>query len=124
MALSDFKISKAKPKDKPYKLYDSLGLFLLISPNGSKLWRQKYKYMGREGLLTHGAYPTVSLAEVRRKREDIRKQLSDGVNPGTQRKLDRITAETQARTTFKLISEEYIEACEEHEGVQNSVSRG
>jgi integrase len=115
LALSDFKISKAKPRDRPYKLYDSFGLFLLISPNGSKLWRQKYKYMGKEGLLTHGAYPTVSLAEARRKREEVRKQLSDGVNPGTQRKLDRITAETQARTTFKLISEEYIEVCEERD---------
>lgn len=115
MALSDLKISKEKPKDKPYKLYDSLGLFLLVSPNGSKLWRQKYKYMGKEGLLTHGAYPTVTLAEARGKRNDVRKQLSDGVNPGVQRKLDRITAETQARTTFKLIAEEYIEACEERD---------
>ena len=112
MALSDLKISKAKQKDKPYKLYDSLGLFLLVSPKGSKLWRQRYKYMGKEGLLTHGSYPIVTLAEARRKRDDVRKQLSDGVNPGTQRKLDRIAAETQARTTFKLIAEEYIEACE------------
>jgi len=71
--------------------------------------------LGKEGLLTHGAYPTVTLAEARGKRDDVRKQLSDGVNPGTQRKLDRITAETQARTTFKLISEEYIEACEERD---------
>lgn len=70
LALSDFKISKAKPKDKPYKLYDSLGLFLLVSPNGSKLWRQKYKYMGKEGLLTHGAYPTVSLAVVTMRAEN------------------------------------------------------
>ena len=115
LALSDFKISKAKPRDKPYKLYDSLGLFLQVSPNGSKLWRQKYMYMSKEGLLTHGAYPLVSLADARRKRDEVRKQLSDGTNPGTQRKLDRITAETQARTTFKLIAEEYIEACEERD---------
>jgi hypothetical protein len=53
--LSEFKIRKAKPAARPYKLYDGFGLFLLVNPNGSKLWRQRYRYLGRENLLTHGA---------------------------------------------------------------------
>lgn len=61
MALTDMQIRKAKPKAKPYKLYDSLGLFLLVNPTGSKLWRQRYKRHGKERILAHGAYPAVSL---------------------------------------------------------------
>ena len=57
MALTDLRIRKAKPQGKPYKLYDTLGLFVLVNPSGSKLWRQKYKHQGKERLLTHGAYP-------------------------------------------------------------------
>jgi integrase len=113
LALSDFKISKAKPRVKPYKLYDTLGLYLLINPNGSKLWRHKYKYMGKERLLTHGPYPAVTLAKARRKRDEIRAQLVEGTDPSTQRKLDKIAAVTQARTTFKLIAEEYIDSMKE-----------
>ena len=115
MALSEFKIHKAKTKEKPYKLYDTLGLFLLVNPSGSKLWRHKYKYMGKERLITHGAYPAVSLAKARRRRDEVREQLEDGTDPATQRKLDKINAETQARTTFKLVAEEYLE---------NSTERG
>ncbi len=113
MALSEFKIHKAKTKDKPYKLYDTLGLSLLVNPSGSKLWRHKYKYMGKERLITHGAYPAVSLAKARRRRDEVREQLEDGTDPATQRKLDKINAETQARTTFKLVAEEYLENSKE-----------
>jgi integrase len=113
LALSEFKIHKAKTKDKPYKLYDTLGLFLLVNPSGSKLWRHKYNYMGKERLITHGAYPAVSLAKARRRRDEVREQLEDGTDPATQRKLDKINAETQARTTFKLVAEEYLENSKE-----------
>ena len=113
LALSEFQIRKAKQGDKPYKLYDALGLFLMVNPNGSKLWRQKYKYMGQERLLAHGSYPAVTLANARRRRDEVRVQLADGTDPAVQRKLDKITAEIQARTTFKLIAEEYIAESEE-----------
>jgi Phage integrase central domain/Arm DNA-binding domain len=81
---------------------------LLVKPNGSKLWRQKYRHLGKERLLAHGSYPEVTLANARRKRDEARTQLVDGTDPAVQRKLDKITAEIQARTTFKLIAEEYI----------------
>lgn len=115
MALSKFKISKAKPAEKAYKLADGGGLFLLVKPNGSKLWRQKYRFLGKERLLSHGNYPEVALAQARQKREEARALLADGQDPGVEKKLARITAETQARTTFKLVAEEYIEACEERD---------
>ena len=109
MALSDIKIRKAKQEDKPYKMHDALGLFLLVKPNGSKLWRQKYKRLGKERVVTHGSYPSVSLAEARRKRDAIRLELENGGDPAQQKKLDKIAAETQARTTFKLVAEEFLE---------------
>jgi len=113
MALSEFKISKAKPKDKPYKLADGGGLFLLVNRGGSKLWRQKYRHIGKERLLSHGQYPDVTLAQARQKRDEARAQLADGRDPAVEKKLAQINAETQSRTTFKLIAEEYIENMEE-----------
>ena len=109
MALSDLQIRKAKQKDKPYKMHDSLGLFLLVNPNGSKLWRQKYKRLGKERVIAHGSYPAVSLAEARRKRDAIRLEIDSGNDPAQQKKLDKIAAETQARMTFKLVAEEFLE---------------
>jgi len=108
MPLSEFKINKAKPKDKPYKLSDGGGLFLLVNPSGSKLWRQKYRFMGKERLLSHGQYPDISLAQARAKLNEARSILADGQDPAIEKKLAQINAETQARTTFKLIAEEYI----------------
>jgi len=69
--------------------------------------------MGKERLITHGSYPAVSLAKTRWRRDEVREQLEDGVDPANQRKLDKINAETQARTTFKLVAEEYLENSKE-----------
>lgn len=62
MALSDTKIRSAKPEDKAYKLTDGKGLFLLVHPNGSKYWRFRYRFSGKEKMLAFGVYPDVSLA--------------------------------------------------------------
>src|SRR3546814_7084508 len=67
MALTDTAIRKAKPKDKPYKVSDSGGLYLLVNPTGSKLWRVKYRLHGVERKLALGAYPAITLAEADRK---------------------------------------------------------
>ncbi|WP_338548961.1 tyrosine-type recombinase/integrase [Roseovarius phycicola] len=108
MPLTDLKIRKAKARPKPYKMSDGGGLFLLVKPGGGKLWQQKYRFLGKEGLLSHGQYPAVSLAQARKKREDAKELLAEGRDPSVQKKLDRIAAETQARTTFKLIAEEHL----------------
>ena len=115
MALSDVKIRKAKAKDKPYKMYDSLGLFVLVKPNGSMLWRQKYQNAGKERTITHGAYPNVSLKEARGRRDKIRDQLADGQDPAVQRRLNQIEKETQARNTFLLVAEEYLQMAYDRE---------
>ena len=115
MALSDLKIRKAKKLEKPYKLSDASGLFLLVKPNGSKLWQQKYRYNGKERLLSHGPYPDVSLAQARQKRDEARALLSNGTDPSIQKRLDHIEAETQSRTTFLLVAEEYLQMAYDRE---------
>jgi integrase len=113
MALSDLKIRKAEIREKPYKLSDGGGLFVLVKPNGSKLWQQKYRHFGKERLLSHGQYPDVSLAQARKKREEARAMVAEGGDPSVQKRLDQIQAETLSRTTFLLVAEEYLQmACE------------
>jgi hypothetical protein len=108
MSLTYFDIKNVKPAAKPYKLADSGGLFPLIQPNGSKLWRLKYRHHGIERSLSFGPYPAVSLADARAKRDEAKKLMSSGVDPAVQRKLDRIAAETAARNTFGLIVSEFL----------------
>jgi len=109
MPLSEFAVRKAKPRDKSYKLADGGGLYLVVQPNGSKFWRQKYRFNGKEKLLSHGRYPLISIAEARAKREEAKKLLSGGLDPADQKRLDRLVAETVARQTFGLVAGEYIE---------------
>jgi Arm DNA-binding domain len=73
MPLSEAAVRAAKPTHKPYKLSDEKGLYLLVKPNGSRLWRYKYRHGGTEKLLALGAYPTVPLREARERREAARK---------------------------------------------------
>ena len=110
MALSEFAIRKAKSKEKPYRLSDGDGLHLLIQPSGSKAWQLRYRYQGKENILSFGKYPLVTLAEARQKRDVARKQLLEGIDPSAQRKLDKIAAATAARQTFGLVADEYIES--------------
>ena len=113
MPLTALAITKARPREKAYKLSDGGGLFLFVKPNGSRLWQQKYRFLGKERLLSHGQYPDVSLAQARQKRDDARTTLAEGRDPAVQKRLAQIAAETQARTTFKLVAEEYIEGSEQ-----------
>ena len=115
MPLSDLKIRKAQNRDKPYKLSDGGGLFLLVKPNGGRLWQQKYRFQGKERLLSHGQYPDVSLAQARAKRDEARAMLAEGTDPSVQKRLDQIEAETMARTTFLLVAEEYLEVARDRE---------
>ncbi len=108
MPLSHFDIQNAKSEAKSYKLADGGGLFLLVQPNGSKLWRLKYRHLGTERALSFGPYPTVSLAEARTKRDDAKKLIADGVDPSVRKKLARIAAESAARNTFGLVASEFL----------------
>jgi len=111
MPLTDLRIRSAKPSQKPYKLFDERGLYLLVKPNGARLWRFKYVYAGREKLLSFGDYRDVPLRAARDKRDDARKLLAEGVDPSTHRQAARaaqgdtlaaLTDEFFARQATKL----------------------
>jgi hypothetical protein len=81
MALTDLQVRAAKPKEKDYKLSDADGLFLLVTKTGSRLWRLKYRYAGKEKLLALGKYPEVSLADARERRFEARKNWQIALTP-------------------------------------------
>ncbi|GGC11569.1 integrase [Novosphingobium endophyticum] len=107
MSLTDIAIRRAKTRDKPYKLYDELGLFLVISPSGSRLWRMKFRHGGSEKKLSFGAYPQVSLRDARKLRDDARDLLAEGKDPALERRRDKLRAGTLAENTFTSIANEY-----------------
>lgn len=106
-------IESAKPRDTPYKLADGNGLHVLINPNGSKLWRLRYRFAGKQLMLSLGAFPDVSLAQARQKRDDARKLLAGGKNPSQQRKEDKIKSAVAAKNTFGAIAMEVIRKLED-----------
>src|SRR3979490_3121780 len=115
--LTDSAIKVAKPKDKPYKLTDGQGLYLEVMPTGSKLWRLKYRHSGKEKRLALGAYPAVPLQGARKKRDEARELLSEGTDPGEQKKADKqaqkvegLTFETLAREWYDYNSPRWAEA--------------
>lgn len=109
MPLSDPKVRCAKPSDKPYKLPDEKGLFLLVHPNGSKYWRLKYRFDAKEKLLSFGVYPDVGLKDARERREAARKLLADGVDPGEHRKAAKAVKVERAANSFEVIGREWFE---------------
>ena len=109
MALTDTAIRNAKPAGKPYKVTDSLGLYLLVNPSGSKLWRIKYRFDGVERKLSIGAYPEITLAEARAARDAARKQLAHAVDPNVAKRQARIEASIRASNSFASVAEELIE---------------
>ena len=116
MALTDTAIRNAKPKEKPYKIADSQGLYLLVNPRGSKLWRVKYRMNGAERKLALGAYPEITLAEARTARDAARRQLAHAVDPNVAKRQARIEASMRAGNSFASVAEELI-AKREKEGV-------
>ncbi|EIR3509687.1 integrase arm-type DNA-binding domain-containing protein [Salmonella enterica] len=92
MSLSDEKIRSIKPSDKPFKLTDSHGLYLLVNPGGSRLWYLKYRFNRKESRIALGAYPQVSLSDARQQRDGIRKLLTQNINPAQQRMTEKAAA--------------------------------
>jgi Arm DNA-binding domain len=108
MLLNALAIQNAKPKAKPYKLSDGGGLYLCIEPHGSKLRRFRYRFDSKEKMISFGAFPTISLASARTKRDDARTLIADGKDPSQQKRLDKIIAATAANNTFGAIADEYL----------------
>ncbi|MEE9433277.1 MAG: Arm DNA-binding domain-containing protein [Sphingorhabdus sp.] len=109
MPLSVFAIQNAKPKAKPYKLTDFESLYLLVKPNGSKLWQMSYSYLGRQNTLSFGPFPRTTLAEARQKKDVAKKQLAAGLDPSEQKKLEQLHRVLSAENTFKAVAEEWFE---------------
>lgn len=102
--LTDARLRQARPGEKPYKLTDERGLYLHVMPSGSRLWRFQYRFQGRRKLLAFGRYPEVSLSEARQRRDEARRLLAQGIDPGVKRK-----AEKQARQeTFGAVALEWF----------------
>ncbi len=105
MALTDTAIRAAKPAEKPRKLFDGGGLFLLVAPTGTKSWRLKYRFLGKEKLNTLGLYPVVSLKEARERSLEAKKVLASGKDPSVEKKLSRL----QLQCTFENVAREWHE---------------
>ena len=104
MPLTDTAIKKAKPGDRPVKLGDSKGLYLLVNPAGSKLWRWKYRVLGKEKVMSLGMYPDVSLAQARDGVEKARKVLAAGNDPMALRKAHKMATKTAAENSFAAVA--------------------
>ncbi|HVK80688.1 MAG TPA: integrase arm-type DNA-binding domain-containing protein [Verrucomicrobiae bacterium] len=107
MPLTDVAIRNAKPREKPYKLADASGLFLLVQPSGGKLWRLKYRIDGREKKLGFGTYPEVSLSDARKRRDEAREQIAAGKDPSREKQRAKVRARLDAGNTFIAIANEY-----------------
>ena len=108
MALTDAAVRNAKPAQKPVKMFDERGLFLLVQPSGGKLWRLKYRFLGKEKKLSLGRYPDVTLKMARERRDEARTILANGADPaGVKAQLSHEKREA-AQNTFGKIADEYV----------------
>lgn len=113
MPLTDIKARNAKPgikpdgtvTTKPYRITDEKGLYLEVAPSGGKWWRFKYRFAGKEKRLSLGVYPDVSLKLARERRDDYRKQVADGVDPGDQRKA--VKTSDSGEDSFEFVAREW-----------------
>lgn len=116
MPLTDTAIRNAKPgitpagkkTTRPYKMYDTGGLYLEVAPSGGKWWRLKYRHGGKEKRLSLGVYPDVSLKDARQRRDDARKLLADGVDPSENRKATKAARVERAANSFEVIAREWF----------------
>lgn len=108
-ATTDAAIKNAKPRDKPWKMFAERGLFLLVQPTGGKLWRFKYRYLGKEKKLSLGRYPDVSLKTARERRDEARVILANGGDPAAVKAAVSDEKIEAAANTFATIGAEYVE---------------
>jgi hypothetical protein len=109
LALRDLEIRALVGRDRIYKKADERGLYLEVHPNGSKLWRFKYRLAGKDKRIAIGRYPDVGLADARRARDDARRQIQDGLDPVSERKRDKLVAAYRGANSFGDVAREYID---------------
>lgn len=107
MPLTEKKAGNAKPQERPYKLGDGEGMFLLVHRNGAKYWRMKYRFAGREKLLAIGVYPEISIAEARRRRAKAKLMLAEGLDPSAERQAAKRNLKDAAENTLQSVAAEW-----------------
>jgi integrase len=107
LPLSDVQVRNAKPKEKGYKLSDGQGLYLLVNATGGKLWRLDYTFAGKRKTLAFGNYPSISLADARQRRDEARKLLANGVDPGAVKKALKEARVAENENSFETIAREW-----------------
>jgi integrase len=120
MLLTAFAVIKAAPKQKPYKLSDGEGLHLLVQTSGNKLWRFRYRFAGRENMLSLGSFPATSLADARQKRDEARVVLEGGTDPSLKRRLDKLAS---SANTFGAVAEEYLQNLEAKGSAESTMAK-
>lgn len=108
MPLTELQSRSAKPRDKDYKLSDAKGLHLLVKKSGAKFWRLKYRFLGREKLLSIGQYPDVKLSQARDTVDDARKNLKNDVDPGNLKRISGAARIGSGDHSFKVIGTEWF----------------
>lgn len=107
MPLTDTAIRNAKAAEKPVKLTDGGGLYLLLQPSGAKWWRFDYRFDGKRKTLSMGVYPEVTLKQARERREEARKQIADGLDPGAHRKATKAARKALVANSFEAVAREW-----------------
>lgn len=123
MALNDAQIRAIRATDRPVKKADGKGLYVEVAPNGSKLWRLKFRIGGKEKRLALGAYPEVGLAEARKRRDAARALIEQGIDPTLERKREKAAAKVSAHDSFERIAEEYVEKMEKEARAPATVAK-
>src|ERR1700730_6284997 len=109
MALTDVEIKRAKAKDKAYRMSDSGGMYLWVTPAGGKLWRWAYVHDRKEKLMSFGRYPDVSLATARERQSDARKLLASVIDPMAERKVEKIAEQVACESSFANVAGKWME---------------
>jgi hypothetical protein len=108
MPLTDTAIHNTKPAEKPQKLADGGGLFLLVTSKGGKWWRLKYRFGGKEKLLSLGVYPETGLKDAQERRDEARKLLAAGIDPGVNRKATKASKAGENANSFEEVAREWF----------------
>ncbi|MBF0098391.1 MAG: integrase arm-type DNA-binding domain-containing protein [Magnetococcales bacterium] len=108
MPLTDTAIRAAKPTNKPFKLTDGDGMYLLVNPSGGRYWRFDYRYDGTRKTLALGVYPDVPLKLARERRDEARQLLARGVDPGELRKTTKDMDESRTESSFEAVAREWL----------------
>lgn len=109
MPLTDTAVRNAKGAERQFKIADGGGLYVLVQPNGTRLWRMDYRFNGKRLTLAIGRYPEVGLADARKAREAAREQLAKGEDPSFKKKMAKVAAKVASANTFRAVAEEYVD---------------